>query len=226
MPVEKHKNDMGGISWVVKPEDTAFTIPENLDSKITSEERALLASPEQYFSRLASEFDAYHCDFLLRVAGAEFTHFEINVSNYAPALSENFVGVRLPGNPAFLLGVRSASQEDSQLPPWLRPLYRGLNSTREEDWMVAGGFLRPGNHEPPPQASEWARSPAKDIASARIFFSSVHGDGLAYLPNGKCVWYLHETETLAPVENPDAVIKDALEHLLAGKKYRPPEDMC
>ena len=78
---------------------------------------------------------------------------------------------------------------------------------------------------PPPEASQWARSPREQIAAARIFFTSIHGDGLAYLPGGDCVWYLHETEALVPVRDPAQVLRAALERFVAGMKYTLPNDV-
>jgi hypothetical protein len=225
MPLEKHQNDLGGVSWVLTPDDSGFSVPANLDSRITGEERAVLAAPRDYFGRLASESAPYLSAFLSRLAEGHATHFEINISKYQPSLSESFLGIRLH-NARFLVGVRDRSQTIGHLPPCLRPVYQVVNSTREADWMVAGGFLRPSSHEPPPGASQWARSPKEQIAAARICFASISGDGLAYLPNGDCVWYLHETETLVPVRDPAQVLREALEQLVAGRKYTPSKDVC
>ena len=131
MPLAKHQNDLGGVTWVLPPDDSGFSAPANLDSRITAEERAVLASPRDYFGRLASESGSNLRDFLSRLAEGHATHFEINISKYQPSLSENFLGIQLGSSARFLVGIRDRSQPIRPLPPWLQPLYQVVNSTRE-----------------------------------------------------------------------------------------------
>jgi hypothetical protein len=219
MNVEQEENDLGGTSYFVTSDGPPD--PEIL-AMLTSEERAILEDPGAYFRLRASACESESVrQFLSALAASSFRHCEVHEAPIEPSLGATYFAFRLPSKADILISAARLPVPPG-VPPWLLPFFENLSATREEGWLVAGGFQYPDERGLPP-LSEYAPEPSVDPNEVTVFFDTLHGDYLGFLPSGQCVWYLHETESIEPCADPEATVAEILQAHLTGKVVVAPE---
>ena len=191
-------------------------LPEELKSALNETDIAAILNKADSFIALAKKAEFPWLGKLLqKCANSQSWHLEFTGDQGNPLVPyfRFFCG----GMPAVSLPRTYPLRPD--LPVALQHVYSLIGGFRENDFGYAGGVYQAKNISPIAESKVWFSEENKYPPDQAIaFMETFSGDQLCYTPDGRPVWYRHETGQLELKKNLEKEMGAYFEAILRGSR--------